>query len=116
MSDELEWPEGWRWYRNPTSHGGEPYLAHPHDCELTLNHIRRLVAFHGLALVPAADVPTPEERAVLEAARLVAGSHDNGECRPALNDELAFRLDVLDGDEDALAELARRAAKEAKGG
>jgi hypothetical protein len=102
VSDERDWPDGWRWYRNPPSHGGEPYLAHPHDCELTLDHIRRLVAFHGLALVPIADVPTPEERAVLMRVREMCDAWQDGE---RVDSELVL-----------VAELARRAAKEAKGG
>lgn len=112
MSDdkELEWPEGWRWYRNPPNYGGEPYLAHPHDCELTPNHIRRLVAFHGLALVPAADVPTPEERAVLEACRELHIVAPLGMSTAYVPPQSMAGLGRL-----LHAELARRAAKERKG-
>jgi hypothetical protein len=58
MSDETEWPEGWRWYRNE----GGPYLVHPHDCELTIPQIARMLKFHGLHIV------TEAEKRVLDAS------------------------------------------------
>jgi hypothetical protein len=55
-------PDGWRWYRN-AGHDGEPYIAHMEaDVELTLSHLRALLATQGLAIVPAAEVTTPGER------------------------------------------------------
>ncbi len=60
------------------------------------------------ALVPAADVPTPEERAVLKAVEQIPGTW----LSMAIDSSQVTRgLAPM-----AAAELARRAAKEAKGG
>lgn len=74
------------------------------------------LADEGLALVPAAEVPTPEERAVLEAslaypehwlgssATIVRGHHKQLEALSWAWEQAVLRLHE-----------ARRAAKEAKG-
>lgn len=107
-STESEWPEDWRWYRN-AAHDGEPYLAHMSaDLELTLTNLRAMLRFHGLAIIPAADVPTPEERKVLETMAGIKQRWLEDMVRtcagPAEWVETCVRLFT--------AELARRAAKE----
>lgn len=64
MSDAqcLQRVDGWWW------DGAQYRRVDPHDEEMPLDTVRALAALAGLALVPAADVPTQEERAVLEAA------------------------------------------------
>lgn len=73
------------------------------ECGMTVQH--KLQCSRRWGLVPAADVVTPEERAVLEA------------CATAEVAQLSNGWRMLDGDSNravTAAELARRAAKEAK--
>ena len=61
------WPDGWRWYRNDTG----PYLAHPHDCELTLGHLVTLLHFQGLTI--HGPRPTPATKESSDTAGVEAG-------------------------------------------
>lgn len=73
---------------------------------IPLDVLAKMLSRAGLAIVPAADVVTPEERAVLEA------------CAGAEVVSLSNGWRMLDGDSNraaAEAELARRAAREQKG-
>ena len=70
-----------------------------------MSELRELLATRGLAIVPAADVLTAEERAVLEA------------CATAEVAQLSNGWRMLDGDSNravTAAELARRAQKSVK--
>lgn len=75
-------------------------LFHEATTGCTMDELRSLLAAQGLALVPIADLPTPQERAVLRAMA-------------RLNDtELVTLARAGSNEQDiACAELARRAAR-----
>lgn len=103
---DVEIPSGWEVIESPGvgvafRRAGSGYR------HITLEVMRDLAATVGLALVPAADVPTPEERAVLEACKAL----DLSEAKLDEDGLTAGEVETI-----VDAELARRAAKEAKGG